>query len=288
MKKRKTWIKVKRGILQPKHRIQLGVRIWLYLHILDRADWETGKVLEWVDENEAEVLEMPVKTLRHQRRQLEEDGYITAKKGQYSQEIIIHKWSDPRKYDGEILNESTQKRPLSEEIQSPNSAESQPESQPESSSDFHKSEDSSLIPHTTYHKSYKEKDSSAEKTADNGRPPKRSPKQEINTRLIEYFSDVSGIPVPVPETKAEGRSFGTKWSAPVYHIMKSVDGNEDNAMALIKESYKRLSSNGMIIKGPISLIGTCDSIIGEVNKGTFKKSDYKEILREFMMEEKNG
>lgn len=104
MSKRKTWIKVKRGLLQPKHRVVLGECIWLYFHILDRANWETGVVEEWKDEAEADTLEMSIRTLRHQRKKLEKAGYITAEKKQRHQRIIIHRWVDPRKYDGKIIN----------------------------------------------------------------------------------------------------------------------------------------------------------------------------------------
>ena len=38
----KTWIKLKRGILEKKHRDELGIRIWLYLYMLDIVDWDTG------------------------------------------------------------------------------------------------------------------------------------------------------------------------------------------------------------------------------------------------------
>ncbi len=103
---RKTWIKVKRGLLtDPRHRRTLGARIWLYLHIIDRADWDKGAVLEWRDEDEADALEMPVRTLRQQRKQLQEDSYITCNQLQHCQEIIIHKWVNPRSYSGKVLNQ---------------------------------------------------------------------------------------------------------------------------------------------------------------------------------------
>jgi len=104
MSKRKTWIKIKRGLLQPKHRLAIGECIWLYFHILDRANWKTGAVEQWKDEAEAEELEMSLRTLRHQRKKLEKAGYIKAEKRQHYQRIIIHKWINPRKYDGEVIN----------------------------------------------------------------------------------------------------------------------------------------------------------------------------------------
>ena len=45
---RKTFVSVKRGLTQdPKHRERMGNRIWLFLHIIDRADFETGMVYDY-------------------------------------------------------------------------------------------------------------------------------------------------------------------------------------------------------------------------------------------------
>jgi hypothetical protein len=101
---KKTWIKIKRGLLEPKHRDKLGIRVWLYLYILDQADWDTGKVLEWRDADTADELDMPPRTIRQQRQQLDDDGYITCEQGYRKQVITIHNYSNPRKYDDEILN----------------------------------------------------------------------------------------------------------------------------------------------------------------------------------------
>lgn len=125
MSKRKTWIKVKRGLNQPKHRHKMGECWWLYLHILDRTNWETGAVEEWRDEEEANEVEMPTVTLRRQRRKLEEEGYITCEQKQRGQRIVVHKWTNPRRYDGIAINppdvavldknEGDHERPPSEE-----------------------------------------------------------------------------------------------------------------------------------------------------------------------------
>jgi hypothetical protein len=76
---RKTWIKLKRGILDPKHRERIGIRIWLYLHMLDRANWV-------------------------QRRQLEIDGYIRCERRGHFQRVTILKWVNPREYTGMVYN----------------------------------------------------------------------------------------------------------------------------------------------------------------------------------------
>ena len=101
---KKTWIKIKRGLLEPKHRDKLGIRIWLYLYILDKADWDTGQVLEWRDGDAGDELDMPPRTVRQQRQQLDDTGYITCEQKYRKQVITIHNYTNPRKYDGEVMN----------------------------------------------------------------------------------------------------------------------------------------------------------------------------------------
>ncbi|KKM95287.1 hypothetical protein LCGC14_1189630 [marine sediment metagenome] len=101
---KKTWIKVKRGILAPKHRETLGKRLWLYLYLLDKADWEAGMIYGWKDKDEADDINMPWRTLQGQRQQLEKDDYITCHIRQYNIDIEIHNWTNPREYSGKLYN----------------------------------------------------------------------------------------------------------------------------------------------------------------------------------------
>ena len=95
---KKTWIKIKRGlIIDPQHRHKMGECRWLYDYMLDRTNWDTGFIEEWRDPDEAAAMEMPVDTLRKQRKKLDRLGYITCHKGQHGQKIEIHKWTNPRK-----------------------------------------------------------------------------------------------------------------------------------------------------------------------------------------------
>lgn len=116
---KKNWIYVKRGLSEnPKHRAQMGECIWLYLHIIDRADWEAGIAYDWKDEQEAADMCMPVRTLREQRRKLDDLGYISCFQLKHSQNIIIRKWVNPRDYSGKVLNsfEGDASLPPTEEI----------------------------------------------------------------------------------------------------------------------------------------------------------------------------
>ena len=106
---KKNWINLKRGLSEdPKHRARMGECIWLFLHIIDLADWETGIVYDWKDEAVAADMTMPITTLRHQRRKLEELDYIRCKQGQRSQDIYILQWINPRNYSGAIINPRNQ------------------------------------------------------------------------------------------------------------------------------------------------------------------------------------
>ena len=103
---RKTWIKVKRGLItDPKHRLSLGTNVWLYLYMLDIADWDTGKIVDWHDKAAADELEMPLTTIRYQRRKLEPE-YISCLQLPRHQVITIKNWTNPREYSGQVYNES--------------------------------------------------------------------------------------------------------------------------------------------------------------------------------------
>jgi DnaD/phage-associated family protein len=94
--------------------------IWLFMHMLDLADWDSGSIALWRDEAEAEEMGMELRTLREQRRDLEKDGYITSIQRQHGQTIIIHNWTNPREYTGEIYNQKQGDRkvsPKKDEIQ---------------------------------------------------------------------------------------------------------------------------------------------------------------------------
>ena len=76
MRGKRTFIKVRRGILDGKHRLKLGEAWYLYLFILDSVNWETGTIYEWRDADIAEMLDVYLPTLRNHRKRLEDQGYI--------------------------------------------------------------------------------------------------------------------------------------------------------------------------------------------------------------------
>ena len=111
---RKTFIVIKRGLsADPKHRERMGNRVWLFMHIIDKVDWETGIVYDWKDKDEARDMGLSWRTLQRQRQELEELDYIQCPQKQHSLNIIVYNWINPRSYSGEVLNKRGQDTEIS-------------------------------------------------------------------------------------------------------------------------------------------------------------------------------
>ena len=65
---KKTWIKIRRGLLTPEHRKAIGNKIWVYFYILDNDDWTPEDVARHYD--------MPIALVKKQARDLAADGYV--------------------------------------------------------------------------------------------------------------------------------------------------------------------------------------------------------------------
>jgi len=117
---------IKRGLSEdPKHRERMGNRIWLFMHMIDRADWETGIVYDWRDNDEAHDMGLEWRTLQKQRQELEKQGYIFCQLKRGGQNITIHNWRNPRNYSGKVFN------PKGTQNSVPSDDESTPEGTPE-------------------------------------------------------------------------------------------------------------------------------------------------------------
>ena len=103
---KKTFIKLRRGILDAKHIDALGAAWYLFIYILDQAYWDSGKIIGWKDQYAADELGVSISQIRYHRQHLEKKEYIICDKRQYDQIITINKWKDPRE------NESTQNSTL--------------------------------------------------------------------------------------------------------------------------------------------------------------------------------
>ena len=102
---KKNWLFIKRGLSEdPKHRESMGMAVWLFMHICDAADWETGIVHDWRDKDIAADMSLNQRTVRDWRDRLSGVGYITCNPRQYGLDIIIHNWTNPRDYSGKKFN----------------------------------------------------------------------------------------------------------------------------------------------------------------------------------------
>lgn len=105
---KRTWVKVRIGLFKdPKHRIALGSKVFLFLYMLDHADWQTGKLFGWKDKTASEYLSMPISTVTNQRQALISLHYITCKQNRYSIDLSISKWKNPKIKPKHTPNSST-------------------------------------------------------------------------------------------------------------------------------------------------------------------------------------
>lgn len=103
---RQLWIMLKLGLVDdPRHRAAMGPRVWLYLIMLRMADWPTGVIPDWKDDDVADRFRMALSTVRVQRRELEAAGYIECQLVGDHQRITILRWVNPREYSGRVYND---------------------------------------------------------------------------------------------------------------------------------------------------------------------------------------
>jgi hypothetical protein len=92
----RTWMKIHSGLNDPEHRRRMGARLWLFMHFIDKADWDTGMVWFFRDADAAEELDMPLASVRRWRHELRDAGYIRSYAGEQCQHIMIMRWRNPR------------------------------------------------------------------------------------------------------------------------------------------------------------------------------------------------
>lgn len=127
---RKNWIMLKRGLsADPKHREKIGMAIWCFMHIIDRADFETGKVFDWRDKDEAEDMGVNERTLRDWRQKLANEGYIECQQKQRGLEVTIFNWVNPREYSSGPINIKGDKITAPSEIQGDTQVDTPPDTQ---------------------------------------------------------------------------------------------------------------------------------------------------------------
>ena len=225
---RRTWITVKRGILEPKHRFALGELIWLFMYILDITNWEAGTIEEWSDKGVADEMDMPLPTLIDQRRKLQEKGYITCERKQHGIRVIVHNWTNPREYTGKKYNE---KVPSDTPINTPvNTLVNTPSDTP-INTPIIKNTARNILP------SFNQKS--------------QITSQKNNNDDISFFAKIAGIP-------HEPKNLSTilEWRRNIDFLYSSGATDE-----VLTRACKNIRDAGGLISGPESIIAECAKIL---------------------------
>lgn len=231
MPRKKLYIAVKCGLIEDaKHREAIGNRIWLYLHILNRCEWEAGKVLEWRDRDEAQELNMSQRTLATQRQELADLGYISCQQKGNHQVITVHNWTNPRSYGGEIINKGTQKC-------APSKAKGTPEGTPEGTY-----EGSNEMSTPTYNQIPNDRyqNGDGEKPGDGGA-------SDFSSLVKVYENNINLItPIMADELRDALKEYPLEWiETAIKETVKSGVRNWNYALAILK----RWKSGGKISLG---------------------------------------
>jgi hypothetical protein len=255
---KRTWITVKRGILEPKHRFALGELIWLFIYILDLTNWEAGVIEEWLDRGAAEEMEMPIATLRDQRMKLEKLGYITSERKQHGIRILVHNWTNPREYTGKKYNE---KLPV-------NTLDTTPSHTPVNTLDI-KSQPIDNVP------SYNQKSQitnqnmiPAKNAGIESREPcdidgipdswKKEPKKKLvnpdQYRLADTIAALLHIKPPVCKTRKDFAAAQVTWWKPVTEMLRQAE-NVEEAERVADNAIKTAISKRYTPASPKSLYG---------------------------------
>jgi len=265
---KKTWIKLKRGLLEIKHRDRIGIRIWVYLFILDQADWVQGAVIEWTDQNAADELGMPISTIRKQRIRLEEDGYISCVLKGDHQIITVKNWTNPREYSGEIYNkEGNQKRTPPKSTHKGNHKSTQKSNHKVITTMDTPSSNSQI----TNHKSQLNR---LGKIAEDG----------LCMGLQEYFEEKTKLRVDV---------YGklTRWVQPITDMLIAVEWDMEQAREYLDQAIEKCDSTNFVFSNPRDILRTYNGIVARQRRGGEKqKSKNQKALNKLdeMLREKGA
>lgn len=244
---KKTWIKIKRGLLEPKHREKLGAAVWLYFHILDRTNWENGAIEEWKDQAAADETEFELRTVREHRRRLEAQGYILTEQKKRGMRIVVTNWTNPREYTGQVYNSK------GDVIAEPLEAEGYIEG-------YTKGVSKHVTPtsDSQNHISHKTK---------GARAP--SLKDEIRKYAQEVFEESTGLTVPPKQGEAV-----ELWWSPLREICDLGGWQKEPVQKLIVFSVAALKKSQLTLSSPKSIIKTVRAMAAEgKQKGKATASD---------------
>jgi hypothetical protein len=279
---RKTWIKVRRGILDSKHTDALGAAWYLFFYILDQADWETGKIIGWKDQFAADELGKTLSLIRYHRQHLQNKEYIICEKRKTDQIITVNRWKDPRQSDFDN-DESTQNCEVLDDESTQNSLLLHPRVEQELSKSRARVEQELSKtfndPSIKLHSSSSHIPYNTVNISNNNNIPNRLPLYDL---LLNHFSEYSQLKIPDDKNS---KIFFSDWFEPVSNMMESSELDIELTKSLISKSIDMLTGK-YSINSPKSILKTFISLIAE-NKRVKKRDNSMEFRAdEFLAEEK--
>lgn len=249
------WIKIRNGLLDPKHYSKMGDAVWLYLFLQKYADWDTGKVWEYQDRWAAEELGMSVPAVRRRRRKLQDEGYIRCEKNQYSQMIEITNYESPAQSNAKRKSHGNGRVPGESHSEGPDSRQSDGRVTAES-----RSASPSLKEPDKTTDNTQQKDSS-------GGSRRRTKRDDLKLELEKHFSQVTGNPVPNRATKKQQRAAAVRWWNPLIEIAGWFDDSLGPTKEHISATVKAMRSEGLSTPAPQSIVEVARDLYGRNKMG---------------------
>jgi hypothetical protein len=78
------------------------------------------------------------------------------------------------------------------------------------------------------------------------------------------------LSLPKLKTAKQRKEAGALWFAPIREICDLVEWRKDDAQALVDAAMARMDGDKLTIASPKSILKVCQSIIGEVSRGSYK------------------
>lgn len=103
-----------------------------------------------------------------------------------------------------------------------------------------------------------------------GRNRSKSFKDKIRGEVADHFSETTGLSLPKLNTAKQKKAAGSLWFTPIREICDLVEWRKDDAQVLVDAAIARMDGDKLTIASPGSILKVCQSIVGEVKRGSYK------------------
>ena len=116
--------------------------------------------------------------------------------------------------------------------------------------------------------------------------PKRKPSPQNQTRkdMEQYFSEITGLPVPKTNTQKQRASAGTLWWGPIREMAELCEWNRERSMQLMEITVAHLKKSGMTVSSPKSIVNTAKAVVTDNVPGVKFKNNGKSHKRMIWLE----